>query len=186
MSSYQAITRTIIMLGTIAVGIMAWRVYGPPAEKLAPIINRSVEVANELLGRTGTGKPSEHLPAPELSVAKESPPAIFRPGNPPLRVDTEVEPAGHSEPFVPGPLPSRSLANSNRAQIDDLLAQLKSMGAVDTILQPWGSSGQTYRFQCRVASSEDPAIDRHFDAIDSDPRTAVKRVLESVRQHLER
>jgi hypothetical protein len=186
MSSYQAITRTVIMLGTIAVGIMAWRVYGPPAEKLAPVINRSVEVVNEWLGRMPSEPAIEPLPAPTLRVAEESPPAISLPIGPPLRVDADIEPAGHSEPIPPSPLHTRLAADSVNVQIEDLLAQLKRLGAMDTSLQPWGSAGKSYRFQCRLVSAENPTIERHFDAIEADPRAAVEQVLESVRRQLGR
>lgn len=185
MSSYQAITRTVIMLGTIAVGIMAWRVYGPPAEKLAPVINRSVVVVNEWLGRAQPEATVEPLPTPRLRAAEESPSTIsLQISSPPLRVDADVEQASHSEPLPSRPLESQLAADAGNAQIEDLLAQLKRLGAKETSLQPWGNAGKAFRFQCRLASAENPTIERHFDAIEGDPRAAVEKVLESVRRQL--
>jgi hypothetical protein len=85
----------------------------------------------------------------------------------PLRVDPEVAPASFEK--VQGEPPATSP--------EDLLARLRSLGAVDAELKPWGATGQTYRCQCRAANPANPTLERHFDAIDSDPRRAIEQVL---------
>jgi hypothetical protein len=150
---------------------MAWKVYGPPPEQLAPIVNRVVELARQTFGRRGA-KPVPNAPLPQ-------PPALSdlaiqgAPNSAPLRVDPEVAPAAHVEA---APLNEDSRAVTT----DELLARLRSLGAVDAELKPWGTAGQTYRCVCRVPSAENPTLERHFDAIATDAKAAVDQVVAEI------
>jgi hypothetical protein len=167
MNKFQAVSRTVIMLGTLVVGILAWQVYGPPPEKLAPLLNRAVEMANKSLGREPEPPSPETLPPPQLmpmddSVAKPLTPAAQ------LRVDGEVAPASYASETTHPPA-----ANNTEA----LLLHLRSLGALEPELKTWGSSGNSYRCQCRAANPANPTLERHFDAIDDDPQGAVEQVI---------
>lgn len=172
MNAYQAITRTIIMLGTLAVGMMAWQVYGPPPERLAPIVNRAMELANQTLGRDEAEPRALEMPPPRLS-AIDDPTVLPLPERMPLRVDPEVAPATHTQA-------SHAAETSPQGSVEELLERLRSLGGVDVEMKPWGATGQAYRCQCRVASVENPALERHFDAIATDPRAAIEQVLAEV------
>ena len=169
MNTYQAVTRTIIMLGTLAVAVMAWQVYGPPPERLAPFVNRAVELAHQSLGRDKTEPISQELAPPQLS-AIDDPLALPLPPGTSLRVDSEVAPATYAQE-------SPTSATSPIESTNELLDRVRTLGAVDAELKPWGATGQTYRCQCRVPSVENPVLERHFDAIATDPRAAVEQVL---------
>jgi hypothetical protein len=174
MNTYLAVTRTIIMLGTITVGAMAWKVYGPPAEQLAPVVNRVVELANQTLGR-GAVQPkpkSSEPPAPRLVAIRDS---VLEPlpGGAPLRVDREVAPAAHFLDIPTHPTPQT-------VSTDALLGQLHLLGAVDVELKPWGATGQTYRCACRMASAANPTLERNFDAVATDAKSAVEQVLADI------
>jgi hypothetical protein len=57
---------------------------------------------------------------------------------------------------------------------------LAELGAVDPQLGTWGSSGQMYRFCCRVALNEAPQVTRHFESIAAEPLAAVEAVVTKV------
>lgn len=174
MNTYLAITRTIIMFGTITVGAMAWKVYGPPPEQLAPIVNRAVELANQTLGRDATSPKSSELSAPRLAAIGDS---VIEPlpGGAPLRVDPEVAPASH---FLDIPTHSAPQA----ANADALLSRLRSLGAVEVEVKPWGATGQTYRCACRMASPSNPTLERNFDAVAANAKSAVEQVLADIEE----
>jgi hypothetical protein len=172
MNTYLAVTRAIIMFGTITVGAMAWKVYGPPPEQLAPIVNRVVELANQTLGRDAVQPKSSELSAPRLLGISEA--AIEPlPGGVPLRVDPEVAPAAHLLEIPTHPA-------AQVAGADVLLGRLRSLGAVDVDLKPWGATGQAYRCACRLASPANPTLERNFDAIATDAKSAVEQVLTDI------
>lgn len=166
MNTFQAATRTVIMLGTLAVAMMAWQVYGPPPEKLAPILDRAFQLANESLGSEPLAPEPSDMSPPRMEEVYEPSTGPLPPATP-LRVDSEVAPASFINP--PSETPS--------ANPEALLARLRSLGAVDAELKPWGATGQTYRCQCRAANPANPTLERHFDAISNDPRGAVEQVL---------
>jgi hypothetical protein len=167
MNTYLAVTRTIIMLGTLLVGAMAWKVYGPPPEQLAPIVNRVVELASQTFGHEDDE--SKAFAVPTESLALTEAPTFPMPSSAPLRLDPEVAPAAYSQG-------AKANVSAPAASTDELLERLRLLGAVDAELKPWGGSGQTYRCVCRVASSENPTLERHFDAIAADAQSAVEQV----------
>ncbi|MEX2171023.1 MAG: hypothetical protein WD851_17015 [Pirellulales bacterium] len=166
MNTYQAVTRTVIMLGTLAVGVMAWLVYGPPPERLAPVVNRAVELVNQTFGRERTEPVAPALPAPQFAAIGDASATRLPPGVA-LRVDEEVAPATFAD-------------DSTVESLDKLLDRLHSLGATDAELKPWGSAGQTYRCQCHLAVADNPGLVRHFDAIATDAQAAVEQVLAEV------
>jgi hypothetical protein len=174
MNSYFAITRTIIMFGTIMVGAMAWKVYGPPPEQLAPIVDRVAELAAQAVGRE-QANPSLSGTHPPRQAASPSLLPLPAPSGASLRVDREVAPATVANQAPP-------YAQPQSARIDELLAPLRSLGVVDAELKPWGATGQTYRCACRVASAENPTLERHFDAVAADAQSAVEQVVGEIEQ----
>jgi hypothetical protein len=54
------------------------------------------------------------------------------------------------------------------------------MGAAHYLLEKWGSGGELYRFQCKMAIAGNPNHCCHFEATDSEPAKAMYRVLRQV------
>jgi hypothetical protein len=66
----------------------------------------------------------------------------------------------------------------NRTQL--LMSRLAELGAVEPRLAKWGSSGQLYRFSCRVSLDKAPKATRHFESVAAEPVAAVEDVIASV------
>jgi hypothetical protein len=61
-----------------------------------------------------------------------------------------------------------------------LLTRLKELGGIEPALEPWGASGNLYRFCCRAALADNPQITRHFEAVAAEQRVAVENVVAKV------
>jgi hypothetical protein len=61
-----------------------------------------------------------------------------------------------------------------------LEAELKRQGAVYYLLESWGENRQQYRFHCRVALSRNATSVKQFEAVDDNPLTAMRKVVEQV------
>jgi hypothetical protein len=79
---------------------------------------------------------------------------------------------------------SRPARQRTEPETSDPLAEisnrLRRMGAVYCCLESWGSDGQQFRFQCRVAMDGNPACTRHFEATAAQPLMAASKVLKLV------
>lgn len=58
--------------------------------------------------------------------------------------------------------------------------RLRELGATYYLLEAWGSEGNLYRFQCRMAMAASPGYTRHFEATDSNPASAIEGVIKQV------
>ena len=58
--------------------------------------------------------------------------------------------------------------------------RLRELGATYYLLETWGQDGSLYRFHCKVALSDNPRYNRHFEATDANPMAAMQQVLEQV------
>jgi len=58
--------------------------------------------------------------------------------------------------------------------------RLRELGATYYRLETWGDQGQLYRFQARMAFNGNADYVRHFEVTDSDPLTAMVRLLNQV------
>jgi hypothetical protein len=101
--------------------------------------------------------PSAVEPAPLFSAATEA-----------------AEPAGAEA------ADAASLSNAAADRLPQLYSRLESLGVSNPQLAPWGSSGQMYRFCCRAALVETPALARHFEAVAPEPVLAVEQVVAKV------
>jgi hypothetical protein len=84
---------------------------------------------------------------------------------------------------VPTPLAAVA-ANHVEASPNDLFLQvqqrLRALGATHYSLETWGTTGEAYRFQCRMAAGHDLNYSRHFEATDTDALRVMQTVLEEV------
>jgi len=81
------------------------------------------------------------------------------------------------KPFVPTGLEEPAGSNDIFLQIQQ---RLKALGATHYSLETWGTTGESYRFQCRMAAGHDLNYARHFEATDVDPLRVMHTVLEEV------
>lgn len=83
-------------------------------------------------------------------------------------------PAGQAAPRDP------RTASEDFQQIEH---RLRELGATYYLLETWGNAGQMYRFHCKVSVAANPSQIQHFDATDSDPLRAMRKVQEQVEQY---
>jgi len=63
---------------------------------------------------------------------------------------------------------------------DTMHRRLEQLGATYYLLETWGRGGALYRFHCKMAIGENPNFTRQFEATDSNPMVAMRRVLDEV------
>lgn len=63
---------------------------------------------------------------------------------------------------------------------DSMHRRLEELGATYYLLETWGRGGALYRFHCKMAIGENPNFTRQFEATDSNPMVAMRRVLGEV------
>lgn len=66
------------------------------------------------------------------------------------------------------------------ADFDSMHRRLEQLGATYYLLETWGRGGALYRFHCKMAIGENPNFTRQFEATDSNPMVAMRRVLSEV------
>lgn len=70
--------------------------------------------------------------------------------------------------------------SARTGEIDVLWTRLEELGAVQPELEPWGTGGDLYRFQVRVAVRPELDLYRYVEAIETNPTRAVRAVLAEV------
>lgn len=77
-----------------------------------------------------------------------------------------------------GSTPSGGAASSD--QFSQIQTRLKALGATHYTLETWGPSGDSYRFQCRMAAGHSADYTRQFEATDTDAVRTMQTVLDEV------
>ncbi|MBA4017594.1 MAG: hypothetical protein C0483_10515 [Pirellula sp.] len=65
-------------------------------------------------------------------------------------------------------------------QFTQIQQRLRALGATHYALETWGTDGQLYRFQCRMAAGHTADYTRQFEATDTDALRSMLTVLEEV------
>ncbi|QDU59172.1 hypothetical protein [Aeoliella mucimassa] len=180
MKSLQLFYRVTIMLGTLVVGALAYRAYGPQLEKLEPLFNRAKQVLAEAWNEDSPG--AETLETAETEPMgidqsdfdrgdKLQPFPMDQPGGVVKHVDWEDQLPSPIETPEPAPSPVASVVR-----------QLESMGVSDCSLNTWGDSGDFFRFRCSLPWISGLGTSVHFEAISEDPADAAQQVLNQVSQ----
>jgi hypothetical protein len=173
MAAITTLFRAVVMLATLAIVFKGWQLYGPSSEQLRSFAARAVELADEWLA---TGR----QPVP----ADATPPAVAAP--PAWNADASSATVAMVEPprLEPAPVaqsaPAEQPGDDDQRRLQALLAWLERLGARDTELQPWGASGQLYRFTCRASWADTPKYTRHFESVAAEPLLAVEQVASKV------
>ena len=95
------------------------------------------------------------------------------------------------ERFVPAdavyPLPTPDVESPTPATVEvqadrfsRIQKRLRALGATHYALETWGSQGELYRFQCRMAAGHQPGYSRQFEATDADAVRVMQTVLDDV------
>lgn len=95
-----------------------------------------------------------------------------------------VHPAMRSSQRVENTFPSHSTARMLSAS--EIGQSLRQQGAIEVKLEPWGRSGQLYRYQALMAIGGARDVECHFQAIDANPDLAAQNVLHQVNAWLNR
>jgi len=202
MQSMTTFLRAVVMLLALAIGWMGWKIYGPTSQQLRTIASRAVEIAEEALEHDAKQGDSALDPrlAPMVHVPRQESRTV-KPAADVIPAAAELLPAKHlvaparfeADASVTAspvrPLPEVGLrGNDSISQFpqksDDaaqrLIERLEASGVLDPQLEPWGSSGELYRFSCRVPWGGAASFTRHFESVAHEPTAAVEAVTEKV------
>jgi hypothetical protein len=116
---------------------------------------------------------------------------LWAPGavTPPM-TQTPAEPrAEMARSLPPGPASQSAGQTASRdprtagEDFQQIEHRLRELGATYYLLETWGNAGQMYRFHCKVSLAANPSQTQNFDATDSDPLRAMRKVQEQVEQY---
>jgi hypothetical protein len=193
MPSFTTVFRAIVMLVAAVLLVKGWQSYGPSTEQLKSIALQALEAANakqsernvaeQNAGLVAEEKASAPL-APPLAVATESASQTARQQpNVHATWDSSVKPAtfpDHNKDASRGPDGRQSVSGADAEHLSALLKRLETLGATETKLTAWGTTGELYRFSCRAAIADTPAFARHFESVSAAPHAAVEGVVAKV------
>lgn len=189
MNSLKIAYRTVIMLGTLVVGGLAYRAYEPQIRQLDPVLTRVQELASEYWSGTDAATEDQQplaLESPEgfpagvalspLALPKEDGPAVY---------DAQVQPvakwdeppalssAGAAPPAMSSLLPSET-------SVAAIVQRLSAHGVTDYSLSHWGGGSEFYRFQCSAPWGLDGRYSKQFESVANEPAAAAREVLAQV------
>lgn len=144
---FQSLYRLTVMVGALVVGSMAAYRYGPPPERLASMIDSTVERIEEMREQYTETKPAPDAGLSESRLAGASAP--------------EAAPAWGTAPPSPPPLGQASSPAPS--------------GGEGVVVEPIGESGLAYRATGSAAGPG--GLVRRFDAIAETPEKAELAVL---------
>jgi hypothetical protein len=176
MESLRTLYRASVMIGTLVVGALAYRAYGPELEKLKPLYTRAMEIASEIIS------PDAETDTPLAEGEGGTPPEPFTANATPLQapvlLDQNVQPAGGAlEPIAPPLTP-----DSTESPVAAVVRALNERGVTDYAMTRWGADGTHYRFHCSVPWGEGGLYSQHFEAVAETPADAARQVLDQVNQ----
>lgn len=184
-AAVQALLKLIVLVGIVVVGGMFFHLYGSEIGVESALLDRIVHdlrvEIQQFQGPQSAPTAAAVMPAPTLISSDLTMPA---PASLPVAA---LAPASNlsAEPMAPlAPLPELREPTSQAvpASVQQLVAELRELGAEDIQLTPWGAEGAYHRFACCAPVPGDSGFVRHFDAIEPDAQLAVTRVFDQVRQ----
>ena len=145
-----------------------------PADRSPPLV-RSRGAAREVAGQAAEFA-ARRPPRSRLAELFPVAPPAARPAGSSTR-DIRSAPSAPGAPMAELPPPAAAAAEGRVIAIEQRLRQL---GSTHSLLEPWGSRGQLFRFHCKVAIGGNPNWNRYFEATDADRLRAMTRVLGEV------
>jgi hypothetical protein len=95
----------------------------------------------------------------------------------PANTDIHATSRATADSAAPSPISRTTTSDDPYTEIQQ---RLRAMGATYYALETWGTQGEAYRFQCRMAAGHNPNYNRHFEATDVDPLRAMRTVLDDI------
>jgi hypothetical protein len=129
-----------------------------------------------------TDAPTAFPPVHEIQPApSESPYHRGARGQPPGANRPSGSTVYGSPPHEPAP-PAADAASplGQPERFTQMERKLREYGATYYLLETWGNDGQSYRFHCRIAVSNDARLSRHFEASNRDALEAMSEVVQRV------
>jgi hypothetical protein len=192
MPSFTTIFRAVVMVVVGAVAVKGWQLFGPTNEQVKKTVAQAIEMAKSVLPTEETqnknAMPDPRSAGPQLganqappTLTAQAPASVGQTEAPKLLPSTDAAPGtALNQAQVPPPVaPAQSLMASGD-RMPELMARLQKLGADDTKLAPWGSTGRLYRFSCRAPLVRTPAMTQHFESVATEPTMAVEEVLAKV------
>jgi hypothetical protein len=187
MPTFKTLLRAAVMLAAAIAIVKGWQLYGPTTQQLKSWTARFAERVHVALS-------DQPQLAPEANEAIGNSSAVHAvPANlPPLVVPTPGRFESTGFPAVPAIAADNATSATPAAnqivpaadtgpiaadRMPSLIARLERLGAVDTQLAPWGSSGNLHRFSCKAALAGSRSYTRHFEAVAAEPHAAVEQVV---------
>jgi hypothetical protein len=194
------------MVAAGVIVIEGWHYCGPTVEQINAIAHRVAEIGQETWDRIqsprGAGRLVEASPNARIGSTSQVQ-ATAHANPPPDDWESDLAPAASTpgnlsrEPAVVAPLmfsqsvPSAESSTSTALQpsiflaedanpLTMLLRRLEELGGIEPALEPWGESGNLYRFCCRATLADNPQITRHFEAVAAEQLIAVESVVAKV------
>jgi hypothetical protein len=206
MPSLTTVYRTIVMVASGVIIVKGWQYCGPSAAQIQAIAKRAAEIGQETWsgghfpGSSGRTAPiafdsnprdvvsqQQALPAgsPENNGVSRALPGTVAsdtqfvlPSVPAPPMFSQAAPSAGS--LASGTQNSSNLAVTDSSALTMLLTRLAELGGVDPALEPWGTSGNLYRFRCRATLADTPQITRHFEAVAAEQHVAVENVVAKI------
>ncbi|MEX2315937.1 MAG: hypothetical protein WD669_02225 [Pirellulales bacterium] len=172
MQWFNTMYRVVVMAVTLAIVVMGWRLYGPPASQVKAIALRLVEQAENALRPTANH--AEAAPTAQVQAITHEPIADKAPAPGPLLAAAPVDQPGT------GHLIDQPTEQPGEERLKSLLAQLAELNVQEPQVDRWGTSGQLFRCTCRAAWGPSPQFGRHFESVAEAPEAAVEQVLDQV------
>jgi hypothetical protein len=199
MPSFKTIYRTVVMIAVAAIGVKAWQLYGPSNEQVKSTVVKAVDMAQAAWNKQRSSStdsrlianppdsspPVTNTPAPVAAISPASPPALTPAQPAPVGAALNAAPSSSmpstpqliAAPATPSVAPAQASAED---RVTALMSKLEKLGASETKLSAWGSSGNLYRFCCRATPADSPALAQHFESVAAEPAVAVEQVLAKV------
>lgn len=151
----------------------------PPGRSTSPLGNGRVGgLGLSGHGRAPAGGPADPVGEGDAILASYDSPVEPAPTS---VAEDATAPAASPSLLVPvAPATRVRVPGPTGDQFPDLERRLRELGATYYLLETWGTHGQYYRFQARMAVGGQADCVRHFEATRTDPQQAMDAVLEQV------
>lgn len=87
---------------------------------------------------------------------------------------------GVESPMPLAAVPAKHVETTPNDLFLQVQQRLRALGATHYSLETWGTTGEAYRFHCRMAAGHDLNYSRHFEATDVDALRVMQTVLQEV------
>ena len=135
-------------------------------------VSANIDVPGRQSETSLAGAPSSPLPFGFASPTNSSPTAAS------AAYDGSTLAA--AEALHPAAPVAAASAGGGLEQFTQIQQRLRALGATHYALETWGTDGQLYRFQCRMAAGHTSDYTRQFEATDTDALRTMLTVLEEV------